>query len=151
MPVAVPVTGPVDERLATTAGATAVARGLPRGGSAALLTPAFRCLAALGLFRWFIERQRLVHTFVTNLRGPTEQLFLAGAPVGRIVPLTVVAGNVSVAFAVLSYAGRLGITVVCDPDHWPDTDLLPDHLKEQLDTLIAGHPGERSAPQPAGR
>jgi hypothetical protein len=30
-----------------------------------------------GLHRWFFNRQRLVHTFVTNLRGPAEPLTFA--------------------------------------------------------------------------
>ena len=38
--------------------------------SAAVIAPAFRLLAALGVLRWLVERQHLVTCFVTNLRGP---------------------------------------------------------------------------------
>jgi hypothetical protein len=41
-----------------------------KGASVALLSPLFRLLARTGLLRWFVNRQRLVRTFATNLRGP---------------------------------------------------------------------------------
>ncbi|HMO10786.1 MAG TPA: WS/DGAT domain-containing protein, partial [Actinotalea sp.] len=112
----------------------------PRGASAGLLGPAFRALARLGLFGAMVDRQRLVNTFVTNLRGPTEPLALAGATVRDIVPITTVMGNVSVAFAALSYAGRLGVTVITDPDVAPEGAAIAAALGESLTRLAAGRP-----------
>ena len=76
----------------------------------------FRALSRLGLFRLFVDHQRLVHTFETNLRGPAEPVTLAGSTVRAIVPAAVNAGNVAVSFDVLSYAGVLGVTIVTDPE-----------------------------------
>ena len=95
-----------------------------RGGSAAVLTPAFRGLAAVGAFQAFVDHQRLVHTFVTNVRGPAQRLSLAGAEVIAVVPVAVNPGNVAVSFDVLSYAGALGITLVCDPVLVPESAWL---------------------------
>jgi hypothetical protein len=92
-------------------------------------------MAALKVFRWFIDHQRLVHTFVTNMRGPQHPVMLAGAPVTSIVPLTGTTGNVTVAFAALSYAGTLAITVVVDPDRVPDLPVLLAGLRDQLAAL----------------
>jgi hypothetical protein len=98
---------------------------------------AFRWLARAGAFRWFIERQRLVHAFVTNVRGPAGPIHVGGCRVSRIVPVAVTPGNTTVTFDVLSYDGRLGVTVVTDPATVPDRALLADRLGARLDELIA--------------
>nr|WP_281362267.1 wax ester/triacylglycerol synthase domain-containing protein [Cellulomonas humilata] len=136
MPVRVPVTGGVPERIAQVARATRVQKSSSRGASAALVGPAFRLLAAVGLFRWAIDRQHLVNSFLTNLRGPSAELAFAGAPILRVVPITVTAGNVGVAFAALSYAGALTVTVITDPDVVPETDALAAELRAELRRIV---------------
>jgi len=116
MPVELPVVGDRLARMRSISAATRAGRDAPRGASAALIGPAFRLLARLGLFQRFIDRQRLITTFVTNLRGPDEPLSFAGSPIADIWPLAVVTGNVTVSFAVLSYAGTLAVTIITDPD-----------------------------------
>ena len=103
-----------------------------RGGSAAVLTPAFRALAAVGAFQPFIDHQRLVHTFVTNVRGPADTLRLAGAEVAAVVPVAVNPGNVAVSFDVLSYAGGLVVTLVCDAGLVPESAWLADRVTAGL-------------------
>jgi diacylglycerol O-acyltransferase len=132
MPVGIPATGDPQDRLAVTAAATRAGKSAPRGVSTALIAPAFRVLAGLGIFRWFIDRQRLVHTFVTTLRGPDAQLTLAGTPITGVLALSVSPGNVTVSFAVLSYDGTLAITVAADPDTCPDLSELADALDRNL-------------------
>ena len=110
-------------------------RTAPRASSGAVLSLLFRGLAAVGVFPWFVNRQRLVHTFLTNLRGPPEPLELGGSRIRRIVPLALVPGNVTVSFDVLSYAGRVLVSVVHDPEHVPDHDLLRAALEEELVAL----------------
>ncbi len=131
MAVRVDLRGDPSARLARVAADTRV-RKAARGSSAALVGPLFRGLAAVGAFRWFVNRQRLVNTFLTNLRGPADPVRLAGALVTRIVPVTITAGNVGVAFAALSYAGRLGVTVITDPDVVPEGAELAAALEAQL-------------------
>ncbi len=43
----------------------------------------------------------MINTLVTNLRGPTEILTFLGTPIAEAIPLSVMTGNVTVAFAVL--------------------------------------------------
>jgi hypothetical protein len=81
------------------------------------LGAAFRLLARTGLFLRFVEHQHLVHTFETNMRGPSKPLHLGGHLVEQILPLAINPGNIAVSFAALSYAGRLSVVVICDPDH----------------------------------
>jgi diacylglycerol O-acyltransferase / wax synthase len=135
MPVEVPTGGDALDRLSAVARTTRAGRARHRGGSAALLAPAFRVLARLGLLGPAVNRQRLVNTFVTNLRGPTERLSFLGTPVAEVIPISSAMGNVSTAFAVLSYAGTLVVTTVSDTDGCPELPLLAAELQRQLDLL----------------
>ena len=133
MPVRVPRSrDPLPTRAAHVATLTRTQKSRDRGASMTVVGPAFRAAAALGVFRWMIARQRLVNTFLTNLIGPTQAVTLANLPIRRIVPITITAGNVTVAFAVLSYAGELTVTVITDPDATPDADLLITALHAEL-------------------
>ncbi|MEP6798174.1 MAG: WS/DGAT domain-containing protein, partial [Lapillicoccus sp.] len=133
-PICVRTAGDRDARLQDLAAATRAAKLAPPGSSNAVLGPLFRVLALLGLMRWFTTRQRLIHTFVSNLRGPPAPLTLGGHRITRVIPLSLNAGNVTVSFTALSYAGCLTLTVTADPDACPDlahlTDLLADELRQ---------------------
>jgi diacylglycerol O-acyltransferase / wax synthase len=132
MPVALPTSGGLAARVTRIAAITRERKTTARGTSAALLGPPFRLLAATGLLRWFVNRQRLIHTFVTNLRGPAEPLTFAGAPVRAVIPIPNTTGNVTVTFGVLSYAGTLRIAVLSDPSRVPDVAVLTAALRREL-------------------
>jgi hypothetical protein len=74
----------------------------------------------------------VVNSFLTNMRGPDRPIALGGAVVRLIAPVTLAAGNVSIAFAALSYAGTLAVTVITDPDITPELDLLAVSLERGL-------------------
>jgi WS/DGAT/MGAT family acyltransferase len=133
--VSVPATGPWCTRLAATAAATRAAKQTASSASTSLLGLAFRTLARVGLFRWYVNRQRTVHTFVTNVRGPETPLTFLGARIRHLVPIPVTPGNVTLSFAVLSYAGDLCVTIVADPDTCPDLGVLAEALQDELSTL----------------
>ena len=86
MPVALPATGNLAGRITQTAAITRQRKTAAKGTSVALLGPLFRLLATTGLLRWFVNHQRLVHTFATNLRGPAQPLTLAGRRCARSSP-----------------------------------------------------------------
>jgi hypothetical protein len=129
--------------VAATAAATRRAKAGWRGATDAVMGPVFRALAAARVFRRFVERQTLVHTFVTNLRGPDEPLRLLGAGVRSIDAVAVVPGNVTVSFTVLSYAGVLAVTIVSDPETFSETDALAGALADALGGTIRTAPAGR--------
>lgn len=135
MPVPVTVTGDPYQRLAAIAHTTRIRRPAAPATSTALLGPAFRILAWAGAFRWFVERQRLVTTMVTDLRGPNGRMSFLGAPIIDVIPVSPITGNVTVAFAVLSYAGTLVVTAIADSQRWPDLPNLRARLQSELDLL----------------
>lgn len=135
VPVTLRTSGRPLDQLGSIGKATRARKAGTRGASALLLAPAFRALAALGVLRWLVERQHLVTTFVTNLRGPDATVTFLGATIAEVVPLTMVTGNVTVAFAVLSYAGTLTVTVTVDAEAVPDSRFLVDALDAELGAL----------------
>jgi len=140
IPMAIPTTLDPLERLNSTIRITRNRKQAPRAASAALLGPAFRILARLGLFRFFVDHQRLVTTFVTNVPGPDSRLSFLGAPITDVMAVPTTTGNVTVSFGALSYAGRLAVTVIADPDHCPDLPTLKHELQQELG--LPGLPGE---------
>lgn len=135
MPVTLPAAGSLAARITRTAAITGARKSGSRGASAAILGPLFRVLAPTGILGWFVRRQRLVHTFVTNLRGPVQPLTFAGAPVRSVIPVPNTTGNVIVTFGALSYAGTLRITVMSDPRWVPDVAVLTAALRQELGQL----------------
>lgn len=135
IPLRVCGVGDPERRLEAIAEATSAAKRAQPSASNALLGPFFRLLARAGLYRWFIDRQRLIHTIVTNLHGPETRLSFLGRQITGIIPLGVATGNVSVSFAVLSYAGSLTVTLNADPELCPELSELQQTLTEELNIL----------------
>lgn len=140
IPVELPATGAPAERLAAIAAITRARKTAAPGSSVAVLAPVFRAVAAIGLAHRYLDRQHLINTLVTNVRGPQRPLAFLGRPVTGIVPVSPITGNVTVGFAALSYAGRVGVTVIADPAHCPDLPELVSFLQDELDLLT----GERA-------
>ena len=136
VPLAIPTLADQDARLERITALSSARRGAPRGTSAGPMGLVFRALGALHLFQVFIDHQRFVHTFVTNVRGPESPVSFARHRIVRVVPAAVSPGNVGVCFDVLSYAGELVVTVVADPDVLPEQDQLTSLLVEELQGLV---------------
>ena len=124
--------GGLADRVARAAAVTSDRKRVARGTSIGLLGPLFRLLAAAGLLRWFFNHQRLVTTFVTNLRGPAEPLTLDGAALSAVLPIPETTGNISVTFAALSYAGTLRSQCCRTPPCVPDVAVLTAALRREL-------------------
>jgi hypothetical protein len=137
MSLAVPMLPDPDERLHRIMAMTSDRKGPERGASSGPLGLAFRGLARLGAFQVFIDHQRLVHTFVTNMKGPTVPWHFNGHPVSAVTPMAITPGNVGVSFDIVSYAGQLVVTLVADPVVVPDQDALTADLTHELTHLGA--------------
>ena len=136
----IPGRGDLASRLRTIASVTRSAKLRRRAASTALLGPAFRALARLGLFGAFIGSQRSIHTIVSNVRGAKAALNLDGMAVVDLIPLSVVAGNITVSFVAASYAGRFTITVVADPETCPDLDEFTSLLTTNIHAAAGAIP-----------
>jgi diacylglycerol O-acyltransferase len=139
MLVQVPTSGAVAERLAQVEAAVRAHKTAAAGPPPiAVVGGLFRLLARLGGYRFYMNHQRRFHTLVTHVRGPAEPVTLGGHQVSAAIPIAVgEAGNTTVSFEVLSYAGVLTIAAIVDPDHGPDIDDLMKRLRSQLDLIAA--------------
>lgn len=82
------------------------------------------------------RHQRLVAGFVTNVPGPVDALRLAGARVDSIHPVGVLAGNVRVGVAAVSYAGSLYCSVHFDAENL-NGDAIASAMRRDLEALTA--------------
>jgi hypothetical protein len=86
-------------------------------------------MAESGITRWYIRRQHLINVLTTNLPGPPVPVYLAGARLDDAFAIPPIAGNVTVSFAALSYAGALSLSSIADASSWPDLEVLVDGMR----------------------
>jgi diacylglycerol O-acyltransferase / wax synthase len=97
-----------------------------------------------GVFRRALDHQRLVNLAETYLPGPPVPIEVLGAPVLDLLPIAPLAGNLSLSFVALSYAGRLAVTVRVDADQFPDLDVLLAAMERDWQALAGSMaPSER--------
>jgi diacylglycerol O-acyltransferase / wax synthase len=97
--------------------------------------------AARFLQRWMIRamnRQRRINLLMSNLPGPPQPLYFAGAKIVELFMIGVVQGNVPVQVGALSYAGQLNLDIVADAQLVPDLTVFADGMTEDLERLAAG-------------
>jgi diacylglycerol O-acyltransferase len=80
------------------------------------------------------KRQHLVGGFVTNVPGSKGGFLLAGAPVTALWPVAVLAGNVRLGVAAVSYAGNLCCGIHFDASNVPG-DVFAQAMGEELGRL----------------
>lgn len=97
----------------------------------------FAALAATPILHGLMNHQHMVNTLVTNVVGPPAPLYVLGARILDVVPITQVAGNVTVDFAALSYDGRLYLVVNADSTACPDIDVIVTGIERTWDELEA--------------
>jgi diacylglycerol O-acyltransferase / wax synthase len=129
VPVAVGEEDPI-RRLEQMARATAERKRLPPYQPAARL-----------LQRWMVRtmnRQRRINLLMSNLPGPQQHMYFAGARILEVFQIGVVQGNVAVQGGALSYAGQLNLDIVADADLVPDLAVFANGMAEDLERLGAG-------------
>ena len=96
--------------------------------------------AARFLQRWMIRtmnRQRRINLLMSNLPGPPQPMYFAGAKILELFQIGVVQGNVAVQIGALSYAGQLNFDIVADANLVPDLTMFANGMIEDLERLGA--------------
>ena len=97
------------------------------------------------LQRWMMRtmnRQRLINLLMSNLPGPPQPMYFAGARILEVFQITVVQGNVPLTVGVLSYAGQLNFDIVSDMNLVPDVAVFAKGMADDLHRLGARSPRE---------
>src|SRR5215471_3610051 len=96
--------------------------------------------AARFLQRWMIrtmKQQRRINLLMSNLPGPPQPMYFAGAKILEVFQIGVVQGNVAVQVGALSYAGQLNFDIVADAHLVPDLTVFASGMTEDLERLGA--------------
>jgi WS/DGAT/MGAT family acyltransferase len=88
-------------------------------------------MARTGLARRLSRTQKIINLVESNVAGPPAPVRMLGAPVLDLIPIGGIAGNLTITFLAISYAGRLVISALADRDRFPD-----------LGVVLAGMAGE---------
>jgi len=83
-------------------------------------------------------------TLMTNVIGPRERLYLAGAPLESLMFWVPLAGGVGVGVSIISYAGQVRLGVLTDAGLVPDPEAIIAGFHAEFGALlsVAGEAGE---------
>jgi WS/DGAT/MGAT family acyltransferase len=74
---------------------------------------------------------------VTNVKGPQDRLYLAGAPLKTFMFWTPRFGGIGVGISILSYAGEVRVGAISDRDIVADPEVLLAGFQAEFDALLA--------------
>jgi len=108
-------------------------------------------LAAMGAGPKLLQEQLLqslarnASAVMTNVPGPQQRLYFAGAAIERFLFWVPQSGNIGMGVSILSYAGQVQFGVITDAARCPDPDRIierfaPEFEKLVLTTLMAPWP-----------
>ena len=85
----------------------------------------------------------LVNTFgtrasvvMTNVRGPQEQLYLAGSPLAALMAWAPTTGRMGIGISVLSYAGKARLGILTDEGLTPEPETIIAGFHTELGVLL---------------
>ena len=87
---------------------------------------------------WMIrvmKRQHLINLLVSNVPGPRDPLYVAGARIMEVFQLGTVQGNVTINVGAFSYAGQLNLDVVGDSEAVRDLAIFTGGISDTLGQL----------------
>jgi WS/DGAT/MGAT family acyltransferase len=76
------------------------------------------------------------NTIVSNIPGPRKQMYLEGAKVEQIFPLSVVTDGMGLNITVISYLSKLCIGITCAPGSEPNIKSLEQYIQGGFQELI---------------
>ncbi|TRY17310.1 DUF1298 domain-containing protein [Tessaracoccus rhinocerotis] len=94
-------------------------------------------LLARGAGAYGRARQGRVNVVASNIPGPTQPRYFAGRRVLELIPFVPIAQQIRASAAMLTYAGRLTISMTGDADALPDLDHLIAAVGAELHDLSA--------------
>jgi diacylglycerol O-acyltransferase len=80
---------------------------------------------------------RFFNLLVTNVPGPQFPLYVLGRRLSEIFPIPFLAGDRSLAIAIMSYDGKVGFGLLGDYDALPDLAVVAEGIESSLAQLVA--------------
>ena len=107
--------------------------------------------SAIPLGKYFSAHQHSVNVRVTNVIGPPVPVYVLGARILDILPITRLFGNVGLTLCAFSYAGQISLVVTADATAFPDLDVLMAGMEQDWHALIGAHSARADRWRRAGR
>ena len=79
---------------------------------------------------------RLFNVIVTNIPGPQFPLYLLGRQLREFVPMVFLPQNHALAFAILSYNGRISFGLLADREAMPEVEFVAAELERAVSELL---------------
>jgi hypothetical protein len=117
----------------------------------AFIPPAVAARAARTTIELLGRTRPPVNLVISNVPGPRNPLFLAGARLESLIPVSVVIDGVGLNITVMSYRDGMDIGVVTDRDQIPDPWPLVQGAAVALDEMEAAVGAPRPRPRPRGK
>jgi diacylglycerol O-acyltransferase len=103
--------------------------------ASSVIPPAMLALAARTTVNVLSRGRPPVNLVISNIPGPREPLYLAGAELQAAFPLSVLVDGVGLNITVLSYQDHIDVGIVADRDQIDDTSALMEGIAHELDAL----------------
>ncbi|KAJ7484975.1 wax ester synthase-like acyl-CoA acyltransferase domain-containing protein [Mycena galericulata] len=108
-----------------------------RAGLAASMAGVVGGLATSTRLSLIATDAKTVSCYVSNMKGPSAAMHLAGVPVTNVRCHPLGLNNIGVGFAVYSYGGRVNVAVCTDRQLVGDPDVLCGYLEDELQQLLS--------------
>lgn len=82
-----------------------------------------------------LERISPLNLFVSNVPGPTVDMYMGGSRLQAVYPMSTIADGQGLNITVLGSRGRLNVGIVADPDLVPDVEALMSAIIDELNLL----------------
>jgi diacylglycerol O-acyltransferase len=95
----------------------------------------------------------LGNVVISNLPGPKERLYLGGAPVRALYPISTMAPGASLNITIYTYAGQMHFGVIAGRDAIPDLQRLAQYIEDGFEELktLTGSTDEADSEQATGQ
>ena len=77
-----------------------------------------------------------LNTVVSNVRGPTQPLFMAGAKLERFYPVSIPGDHIGINHTAVSYAGYMWLGVVSCRDMMPDPEFYAQCVRDSFNEML---------------
>jgi hypothetical protein len=86
---------------------------------------------------WLVHRMApSMNTVVSNVRGPAQAQYLAGAELQRLYPISIPTDSIGINHTAVSYAGYMWVGVVACRDMLPDPDFYAQCIRDSFNELL---------------
>jgi diacylglycerol O-acyltransferase len=108
----------------------------------ALMAGVLAAASALPMAKYLTAHQHSVNARASYVIGPRAPVYVLGARILDILPITRLFGNVGLTLLAFSYAGHISLVVTADATAFPDLDRLMAGMEQGWDELSGAHRAE---------